>query len=240
MSQGYGQHCPFSLAVEMLCRRWTLLVVSRILLGCHRFSDIHAGVPKMSPSLLSKRLSELARAGLVSTRPAPTGRGSEYRLTEAGRDLGPIIESLSAWGQRWARDMIDDDLDPAFLVWSLHLRMDTSAMPPGRTVLEFSFSGAPADCDRFWLVQEGDEVEMCLKDPELEVDLVVKSDLRRFIEAWRGLRDFADEIAAGHIELHGPHELCEEFPGWLLLNPAAPVERCKPGPERELARRRGP
>lgn len=239
MSKGYGQHCPFSLAVELLCQRWTLLVVSRLLYGFSRFNDIHRGVPRMSPSLLSKRLSELERAGLVETREAEGGRGREYQLTEAGRDLEPIVDSLAVWGQHWARDMVDDDLDPAFLVWSMHLRMDTEAMPPGRTVIEFEFTGAPPDCRCFWLINRDGEVEMCLKDPELDVDLVVKSDLRLFTEAWRGVRDLRSEIAAGRIELHGPRELREAFPSWLRLHVLAGHERRRPGRERRLALRKG-
>lgn len=234
MIKGYGQHCPFSLAVEMLCQRWTLLVISRLFYGCSRFSEIHRGVPRMSPSLLSKRLSELERAGLIETRKAPSGRGREYLLTQAGRDLEPIIGALAVWGQQWARDMIDDDLDPAFLVWSMHLRMNTVAMPAGCTVIEFSFTGAPADCRRFWLVHEDGEVEMCLRDPELDIDLLVISDLRLFVEAWRGFRDLRREIRAGRIELHGTPELEKQFPSWLLLNELAPYERLRPGRERQL------
>ncbi len=235
MSQGYGQYCPFSLAVELLCERWSLLVISRLGYGCTRFNEIHRGVPRMSPSLLSKRLAELERAGLVETR--PLRRGREYRLTEAGRDLGPIIDRLALWGQHWARDMVDGDLDPAFLVWSMHLRMDTAAMPAGRTVVELAFSGAPADCRRFWLVHRDGAVEMCLKDPGLDVDLLVRSDLRVFVEAWRGFRDLRREILAGTIELVGPRELRQRFPDWLRLHPLAPHERKRPGRERRLAAR---
>lgn len=237
MTQGYGQHCPFSLAVELLCQRWTLLVVSRLFYGCSRFNEIHRGVPRMSPTLLSKRLGQLERAGLIEARVGPGGRGKEYLLTQAGRDLEPIIGALAVWGQQWARDMVDDDLDPAYLVWGMHLRMDAGAMPAGRTVLEFSFSGAPADCERFWLVHEDGEVEMCLKDPELDVDLLVTSDLRLFVEAWRGFRDLRREIRAGRIRLHGPRELKEQFPRWLQLHALAPFERRRPGRERDLARR---
>ena len=238
MPQGYGQYCPFSLAVELLCQRWTLLVVSSMTFGGRRFSEIQRGVPTMSPSLLSKRLSDLEEAGLVETRELDSGRGREYLLTPAGRDLEPIIGSLAVWGQQWARDMEDDDLDPAFLLWSLHLRIDTAAMPPGQTVIELAFSGAPADRSRFWLVCRDGEVEMCLKDPELDVDLAVASDLRLFVEAWRGFRDLRREIEEGRIELHGPRRLREQFPRWLLLHPQAAYERRRPGLERELAHSR--
>lgn len=76
---------------------------------------------------------------------------------------------------------------------------------------------------------------MCLKDPELDVDLLVTSDLRLFVEAWRGLRDMRREIRAGRNELHGAPELQRQFPGWLLLNELASHERLRPGRERQLA-----
>jgi len=235
MRQGYGQHCPLSLAAELLCRRWTILVVSRFFYGCSRFNDIHRGVPRMSPSLLSQRLTELEKAGIIRGRKSRSGPGREYRLTDAGRELEPLIQQMAIWGQRWARDMIDEDLDPAFLVWSLHLQMDTSTMPAGRTVIEFEFSGAPADCRRFWLVHQDGVVEMCLKDPELDVDLLVTSRLRLFVEAWRGLRDLRAEIRAGKIKLSGSKALRDAFPGWLPLTSLARHPRLRPGRERRLA-----
>jgi DNA-binding HxlR family transcriptional regulator len=237
MARGYGQYCPFSLATELLGERWMLLVVSRLFFGCRRFNEIHRGVPRISPTLLSKRLAQLEHAGLIETREMPGGRGKQYLLTRAGRELEPIVGALATWGQQWARDLVDDDLDPAYLAWSLHLRLNTAALPTGRTVVEFAFSGAPADCRRFWLVHEGGEVEMCLKDPELDVDLVVRCNLRLFVEAWRGIRDLRQEIRAGRIELLGPRELRRQFPLWLELHPQAAVERLRPGRERDLARR---
>ena len=236
MPKTYGQYCPLAITAELLCQRWTLLVISRLLDGCTRFTEIHRGLPQISPSLLSKRLRELQKAGLVEIRKSGRGAGSEYRPTEATRELEPVIESLGVWGQRWARDMTDEDLDPAFLVWSMHLRMETSAMPPGRTVIEFEFSGAPPDSRQFWLVNRDGAVEMCLKDPELDVDLLVRSRLRVFVEAWRGFRDLRQEIAAKRIRLYGPRELCDQFPDWLQLSMFASHERKRAGRERRLAR----
>ncbi|MEM6498547.1 MAG: winged helix-turn-helix transcriptional regulator, partial [Pseudomonadota bacterium] len=57
MSKSYGQYCPLALAAELLCERWTLLVVSRLIDGCVRFNEIHRGVPRISATLLSKRLA---------------------------------------------------------------------------------------------------------------------------------------------------------------------------------------
>lgn len=235
MSQGYGQYCPLSLAVELLGERWTILVVSRLLVGCRRFNEIHRGVPRMSATLLSQRLSQLEHAGLIERRSRANGHGHEYLITDAGRELEPVIADLAAWGQRWARDMVTDDLDPAFLAWSMHQRIDTEAMPAGRTVIRFDFTGAPADCRRFWLVNTDGVVDMCLKDPGYEVDLTVYSDLRRFVEAWRGFRSLRREIASGRIRLEGPSALKRDFPKWLQLHDLAPYPRLRRGAERDLA-----
>jgi DNA-binding HxlR family transcriptional regulator len=71
---GYGQFCPVSMASEILCSRWTTLVVRELLCGSTRFNDLRRGVPKMSPALLSKRLKELQRAGIVTARGSRTVR----------------------------------------------------------------------------------------------------------------------------------------------------------------------
>ena len=240
MNNGYGQYCPLSLASELLSSRWTLLVVSRIMAGCGRFNELRRGLPQISPTLLSRRLDELERAGIVRAQPREDGRWSEYSLTPAGADLKPLVDAMAVWGQRWARDMTMEDLDPAFLVWSMHTRVNTEALPPGRTVIEFSFSGAPSDCQRFWLVCEDDDVEMCLKDPGYGWDVRVQSDLLVFIEAWRGFRDFECEIRAGRIRLRGPRALRKLFPDWMGLHVLAGIERERPGRERRLSRITGP
>jgi DNA-binding HxlR family transcriptional regulator len=221
----YGQYCPLALAAELLCRRWTILVISRLIDGCRRFSEIHQGIPKISPSLLSTRLSELEDAGLVKRRKIRNEERYSYEPTEAALDLTELIDNMAIWGQHWARDMDMDDLDPAFLAWSMSLRMNTDAMPRGRTVLEFQFSGTPTEFRRFWLVNNDGKVDMCLKDPGYETDLHVRSDIRCFVEAWRGFRDLRQEIGKGSIRLAGPSHLISSFPDWLLLSSLAPYRR---------------
>lgn len=221
----YGQYCPLALAAELLCERWTLLVVSRLLDGCRSFNEIHRGVPRISPSLLTKRLRELEHAGLVRRRTRCGEKHAHYEPTPATLELNPLVDGLAAWGQRWGRDMVLDDLDPAFLAWSMSYRLDTDRMPAGRTVIAFEFSGAPADLSGFWLIHEAGDVDMCLKDPGCEADLTVHSELRRFVESWRGFRNLNDEIADGRVQLFGPKKLTRAFPKWLRLSALAGVPR---------------
>ena len=236
MKRGYGQYCPLALAAELLCERWTLLIVSRLIDGCSQFNAIHRGIPRISPSMLAARLRRLEHAGLLSAPRMRRGIPRTYTLTPAGRDLGPLIEGFAIWGQHWARDMRMDDLDPAFLAWSMHMRLDTASMPADRVVLAFEFSGASRDCRRFWLVAENGVVDMCLKDPGHEVDVRVRADLRLFIEAWRGIRDLRTEIRAHRIRLIGAPALTRQLPDWLRLSMLAPYPRKRPGRETRLDR----
>ena len=235
MKRGYGQYCPLALATELLCERWTLLIVSRLIDGCLRFNEIHRSLPRISLSLLAQRLDHLEHNGLVKRAPTKRGTPRLYELTPAARALTSIIEQLAIWGQQWARDMTVDDLDPGFIVWTMHLWLDIPAMPASRTVVQFEFSNAPKDCRCFWLVAKDGKVEMCLKDPGYEVDLKVAADLLGFIEAWRGIRDLRKEIQSGRIRLIGSRELCERFPSWLRLSAYASFARQRPGREQKLA-----
>jgi DNA-binding HxlR family transcriptional regulator len=235
MARGYGQYCPLALAAEVLGQRWMILVISRLIDGCTSFGAIHRGVPRISPSLLSKRLAELETLGLVTKTPATGGSGPTYALTPAAQGLASIIDGMAVWGQHWARDMTTEDLDPAFLAWSMHTRLAVDRMPAARTVLEFVFTGTPSELRQFWLVCENAEVEMCLTYPGFEPDLTVHADIRRFVEAWRGFRDLRAEIRSGRIRLEGPPALRRAFPDWLLLSSLAPYERRRSGKERRLA-----
>ena len=95
--KGYGSFCPVAKAAEILTERWTLLVLRELLLGSCHFNHLRRGIPQMSPTLLSKRLQTLERAGLVSRRSGANGHW-EYHPTQAAEELGPIIDAVGHWG----------------------------------------------------------------------------------------------------------------------------------------------
>ncbi|MEO0997311.1 MAG: hypothetical protein AAFX58_07310, partial [Pseudomonadota bacterium] len=90
----------------------------------------------------------------------------------------------------------------------------------------------------FWLVSRDRGVDRCLTDPGLDSDLLVRADIRVFVEAWRGFRDLGNEIRQRRIRLYGPARLKTAFPDWLLLSSLAVYPRAAAGKERTLARRR--
>jgi DNA-binding HxlR family transcriptional regulator len=228
MPQGFGQFCPIALASEVLTQRWTLLILRELTVGSTRFNEIRRGVPRMSASLLKSRLDALERAGIVAMRKVKDSDVFDYCLTDAGKELKPVLMGIGEWGQRWARDIGPDDLDPGWLVWNMHRRMDTAAMPGGRTVIQIEFTDAPRQNRHFWLVHEDGHVEVCLKRPGFGVDLSVRTTVRVMAEVWRGIRLLRREIAAGSVSLEGPPKLRRAFPSWLLLSIYAPIRRRKP------------
>jgi DNA-binding HxlR family transcriptional regulator len=144
---GYRQFCPVAKAAEIVAERWTPLVLRELLCGSRRFADLHRGVPLMSRALLTQRLRQLEDAGIVQSTPKARGRGREYALTQAGRELRPVIEQLGEWGQRWARSQLGrEDLDPGLLIWDIHRRVNLDRLPERRVVVRFDFGGVPRAC----------------------------------------------------------------------------------------------
>src|SRR5262245_50677723 len=96
----YGQYCPIARGAEIFAERWTPLIIRNLYLGCENFSEIRAGAPGLSGTLLSQRLIQLERLGVVVSAPKPDGRGHHYELTSAGHDLLTVCQSLGEWGAR--------------------------------------------------------------------------------------------------------------------------------------------
>jgi DNA-binding HxlR family transcriptional regulator len=215
---GYGQFCPVSKAAEVLCSRWTPLILRELLVGSTRFNEIRRGLPSCSPALLSKRLKELEAAGVVDRSSTDAGPG--YTLTESGRELFPLIQGLGVWGQRWARsDYRPDDLDPGLLLWDVRRFLAPGAFGDRRVVVSLVFPSVPAKRRYFWVVVDNIDVDLCLTDPGFAVDVAVEADLRALTEVWMGDARFVDALADGRIAMHGPRELTRRIPDWFGQHP---------------------
>ena len=227
MQQSFGQFCPVALASEVLTQRWTLLILRELFAGSSRFNDIRRGVPRISATLLKDRLETLEQAEILERRKGRDRDAHEYFLTEAGRELKPVITQIGEWGQRWARDIRPEDLDPGWLVWNMHRRLNTAEMPRGRTLIRIEFTDAPRNHRNFWLLATDGAVEVCLKPPGYAVDLSVRTTVRVMAEVWRGIRSLREELRADSVELEGRSELRRAFPRWLLLSVYAPIRRAR-------------
>jgi DNA-binding HxlR family transcriptional regulator len=222
----YGQFCPIAQASEVLTERWTPLVIREIALtGSRRFNDIQRGVPLMSSSLLTKRLRQLERAGIIERRQRLDGKGSEYHLTPAGEELGPIVAQIGLWSERWLRRPIFEETpDTGLLMWWVRGTVKTDALPATRTVIHFRFSGAPEKLRNFWLVFP--DADLCLSDPGFGIDVTVRSDPKTLTAVWVGDLELGAALRSGAIELEGRRQLVRAFANWFGLHPLfATVER---------------
>jgi DNA-binding HxlR family transcriptional regulator len=216
---GYGQFCPIAQAAEVLTERWTPLVLRELALtGSCRFNDIQRGVPLMSSSLLSKRLRQLERAGIVERRQRLGGTGTEYHLTQAGQELAPVLVQIGTWSERWLRRPIFEAApDTGLLMWWVRGTVKADALPAGRTVIHFHFRRAPEKLRHFWLVLP--EADLCLTDPGFGIDVIVRTDAKTLTAVWVGDLDLVAAIERGAIELEGASKLVRSFPKWFGLHP---------------------
>ncbi|MGJ3251689.1 MAG: winged helix-turn-helix transcriptional regulator [Elainellaceae cyanobacterium] len=226
MDTSYAQFCPIAKAAEIIAQPWMPLVIRELLCGSCRFNDLHRGVPKMSRSLLVRRLEQLEQSGLIERRLVGNDAHPEYHLTQAGEAIRPIMIQLGDWGKQWVQHEISQhDLDAGLLMWDIQRRIERSQLPPHRVVVLFQFKDAPEEHQQFWLLLTPDVVDLCLKDPGYDVDLYVCSDIRTFTEVWLGDQDLAQALKDDSIWLLGPTELQKQFPSWLSLNVFANVKR---------------
>lgn len=210
----FGQFCPLAQAAQLLCERWTLLVVRELVAGSTRFGELQKGVPLMSPTLLSARLRQLTDAGVVS-RSGKKGKYS-YELTDAGQELTPIVQLLGAWGHRWVpTSLVVDDLDASLLMWDMRRSVNPAAFPEHRIVVHFEYPDASRGAKNWWLVSESGHIELCLNDPGDDVDIVIRSPLNSMTAVWTCQEGFADAVAKGAIEVFGDQQLIAKLPDWL-------------------------
>jgi len=221
----YGQFCPISMAAEIVCTRWTALVLREFLCGATRFNDIRRGVPKMSPALLSKRLKELEEGGVITSVETETG-GSEYRLTPMGRDLEPLIMGLGEWGQRWIESKLSlRNLDPSLLMWDMRRNIRPEPLPDRRCTIQILYPELGEGDRAWWLVVEEGSVDLCKIDPGYDVDLLITCSLRSMTSVWMGITTLAEEKDAGRLAIDGDRMIARTINRWLGLSGFAALPR---------------
>jgi DNA-binding HxlR family transcriptional regulator len=228
MSSGFGQICPVAVACEVFAERWTPIILREMLAGSEHFNDIHRGLPLISRALLAHRLRSLAAHGVIVRESVTGGRGSCYRLTEAGREFHSVIEGLGSWGQRWTVRVERDRLDPSFLMWNVRRRIALDSLPARRVVVRFKYGGVPVRCRGprlFWLLLESRQADLCIDDPGFEVDLYVDADLAAMAKVWLGDISFESALGSGRVRVTGSRGLVRAFPSWLMLSHFAAVPR---------------
>jgi DNA-binding HxlR family transcriptional regulator len=203
----YSQFCPVAKAAEVFGDRWTPIIMRELCFGTRAFGELLDAAPLISRTVLAQRLKQLAQAGVVHIEAKPKGKGHLYRLTPAGEDFRPVVELMSVWGQRWGQGLIGpDDLDPGMLVWGLRRQIDPAEIPAQGFIIRFDFRGIPKSnrSPRYWwLVLRPEDIEVCLKAPGRNVDVVIAANLTTFTKVWLGYAGLLAALESGQISLHG-------------------------------------
>lgn len=235
MPESYGQFCPVAQAAEVLTERWTLLVLRELLMGSTRFNELQRGVPRMSSSLLSKRLREMERSGLITREKLEGERGHAYRLTPAGEALGPLVVQLGNWSREWLkREISEEEADPALLMWDVRRSIQLDRLPEERVVAFFRYRDAAEGKRAWWLVAQSSGADLCFTDPGFQIDLQVDAEARAMAEVWIGQIELGAAMKAKRLRINGPEHLVRSLPDWLGFSTFAYED-----PAAELARRQG-
>ena len=229
-TRSYDDPCGAARALDVIGERWALLVVRELLLGPRRFAELARGLPAISPNVLSQRLRELERDGIL--RPTGTGRagdGRGYELTEHGRQLTPVLLELGRWAgagpRRWAGRPGDDAPRSA------------GGCSSGALILALRTAFRPAAAAGLlaWLeLRIGvDRVELMIADGELTVDrgglddpdATLDADAGTLLELALGDRSLDDATATGAARLTGNRATAARILGCFGPPPPAP-QKC--------------
>lgn len=214
MEEGYGQFCTVARGAEILCERWTPLVVRELLCGSRRFNDLHRGVPRMSTSLLAQRLRQLEECGVVHR--TAVGKVWEYSLTEAGEELRPIVMGLGQWGARWIGSRLrENELDAGLLMWDIRRSVHVAEVPSREVIVQFCLRDARAGERQWWLVIDGGTVDLCRDDPGRDPAVVVDSSLRALTELWAGDCTPQEALDSGELRVDGASRDRDALWRWL-------------------------
>ncbi len=221
----YGQFCPIAKATEILGERWTILILRELLMGGRRFSELQRGLGDISPALLASRLKTLEEVGLIARRRISGQRGHDYHPTAACEGFRPVIIAIGEWGLTFARHLlVEDDFDLDFLMFYLERSVDPTQLPGDETVVRFRFTNLTGQRD-WWLLIEGDNVQICTTPPAREVDVYFTTTSRTMHDVWMGDRTYRDARDSGDLIIEGDPGLTRNVSRWLRPSAFVASER---------------
>lgn len=215
------EYCPLTRSLDLFGDRWGLLVVRELLRGVSRFNELERSLPGISRSTLAQRLRHLEREAIVERHVGDDGRGTEYHLTEAGRDLTRVLDAVGVWGVRWlVPNRRPSEIEPDGMMQWIRRHVVLGELPDQRVVIRFELQGRSRRF--FWLILRTGEASLCPEHPGFEEDLFVRAhpiDLYRLVVGQQSLAQAMDE---GLVRVDGPPALVRSLPRWFLLRASGP------------------
>ncbi|WP_299080614.1 helix-turn-helix domain-containing protein [uncultured Paraglaciecola sp.] len=224
--RSYGQFCPLAMAAEFLCNRWTLLILRELLLGSHSFNDISKGVARMSRTLLSERLKELTKRGIVSKQVSEKTPHAEYRLTQAGQALSSVVFSMADWSQEWLQiEPSLENISADHLMWSLRRSARHHSSLPNPFIVHIYLSDQTKEKQNAWLVFKNEQVDLCIVDHQFNVDVQIEASTRNLTCVYMGWTDFKEAIKNKEVIFRGPSQYTKVAQQWLGRSRLANIKK---------------
>lgn len=214
----YGDACGIPRALDLVGERWALLVVRELVLGPKRFTDLRAGLPGVTPDVLTQRLKDLVAHGVVQRRRLPPPAAAQvYELTGWGQELAPVLAAIGRWGARAPAPPtgVGMSFDAHVLTLSSLFREDLAGDLDLTLALHLGEQG-------FTVRIAGGRLAVDRGEPA-HADATIIASPGAFVDVLHGRRALADAQAAGDMTLEGDLRLAERFTTLFPLPEPAPV-----------------
>lgn len=200
--------------LELVGERWAMLVVRELMLGAKRFGDIKDGLPGISANVLSHRLDELERAGLVTRRKLPKPASVwVYDLTDWARELEPVMQRFGRWAARDPHHRKDLHFGVTSLILSLRTNFDPLLAAGQMLTIQLRPN------DEAYVATVARRRLTIAPGETAEPDATIAGDPRMLAAVTYGGRPFADAVAAGDLAVAGDLRSAELFLSLYTLPP---------------------
>ncbi|GGP50444.1 winged helix-turn-helix transcriptional regulator [Saccharothrix coeruleofusca] len=209
--RSYGDPCGVACGLDIIGERWALLIVRDLLLGPKRFGDLHAGLPGISPNVLTQRLRELTEHGVVERRDLPPpARVRLYGLTDWGRALEPVLLHLGRWGSQ-APAVPDGRLGVDSILLSAKAAFDPARVAVSDRVYELRI-----DADTYCVEITGGSLHISRGTAPSAPDATLATDLDTLRAICDHRLTLAAAVDSGSLRLDGPEHARQGLADLLL------------------------
>jgi DNA-binding HxlR family transcriptional regulator len=218
VKRSYDDGCANAHALDLIGERWALLVLRELMLGPKRFTDIRAGLPGISPNVLTQRLDELEEASLVVRRKLPPPASVwVYDLTEWGRGLEPVMQAIGRWAARSPHMRPGLPMSVSSVVLSLRTMFSPAAAKGLKGTIEIRLRE-----QAFAATLRDGRMEL-VAGAATSPDAVVEADPDSLSGVIYGGRKLAEAMAAGDVRVEGDKALVKRFVTLFPLPERAPT-----------------
>jgi DNA-binding HxlR family transcriptional regulator/putative sterol carrier protein len=198
--RSYNQFCATARTLDVIGERWTLLVIRELITGPKRYKDLLESLPGIGSSLLAARLKHLEAADLIRRVELRPPAGSKvYELTEAGRDLEPVVMAVARWGLKWALNepRPGDSFRSSWAVLAMEAAYDERAASGVEEIYEFRVG------DEIFHARVHNGAVQARHGPAFEPDLTITATPEAFVDLAAGRATLAQATKQGWIEVDG-------------------------------------